>query len=332
MLLGLGKSRARGGYKIRKNEKGETLLHTAVIQGNFKRVKQLIAQGHPVNERDNCGWLPIHEAANHNHLEIATFLIEHNALLNDPGLKDCRGLTPILDAAYAGNLDMVRLLLDRGAHIKCRDNDRRSVIDALLTWRKENFTDVQEVMDDQTEQALETLVGDLQAAMIQAGVKPEELRARVQKPPRTAEKQVDTSQRNRKRSPSPSLEENAAMAYRDAIENMKGNRRRQEKRRRAPTPDALEPVRDTGPLIPANEFVGDDWLIEDAVSDNPSRMSRTAADLFYTSGMRQSSGTKRKAPSVSAGNIQLNARKKSTGIVVDYPHSYNFVLLLMGLQ
>ena len=32
----------RVSYKIRKNEKGETELHVACIQGNFKRVKSLI--------------------------------------------------------------------------------------------------------------------------------------------------------------------------------------------------------------------------------------------------------------------------------------------------
>lgn len=175
------KGRIRAPYKLRRNDKGESPLHIAVISGNYKRVKNLIAHGHPTNERDNCGWLPIHEAANHNHLEIATFLIEHNAWLNDKGLEGCGGMTPILDAASAGNLEMVRLLFDRGADVTCRDNDGKSLIDALSDWRRENLETAGGTSDADAELKFQDLVADLQAAMIEAGVKRTDLRAPVRK-------------------------------------------------------------------------------------------------------------------------------------------------------
>jgi NF-kappa-B inhibitor-like protein 2 len=43
----------------------------------------LLRQGHPVNERDNLNWLPIHEACNYGHVEIVEALIKYGAKLND---------------------------------------------------------------------------------------------------------------------------------------------------------------------------------------------------------------------------------------------------------
>ena len=40
-------------------------------------------QGHPVNERDNLNWLPIHEACNYGHVELVDLLIRYGAKVND---------------------------------------------------------------------------------------------------------------------------------------------------------------------------------------------------------------------------------------------------------
>lgn len=48
-------------------------------------------QGHPVNVRDNVGWLPLHEAANHGHTEIVELLLDNGATINDKGGTGCEG-------------------------------------------------------------------------------------------------------------------------------------------------------------------------------------------------------------------------------------------------
>lgn len=83
--------RARGMMR-KRNLKGETQLHTACIKGDVDAVKKLLEQGHPVNVRDYCGWLPIHEACICGHLEIVKMLVEHKADFNDRGGKDCLGI------------------------------------------------------------------------------------------------------------------------------------------------------------------------------------------------------------------------------------------------
>ncbi|OQV18062.1 Tonsoku-like protein [Hypsibius exemplaris] len=321
-------ARRGGQYKVRRNEKGETLLHTAVINGSLKRVKQLIAAGHPVNERDNCGWLPIHEAANHNHLEIATYLIEHNASLNDRGLKGCNGLTPMLDAAYSGNLDMVRLLFNRGAVVTAKDGDGKTVVDALMAWRKENFTDVRQSMDAQTQTQFDELVGSLQAAMIQSGMRPDQLRnsdgpanqssgSKTRPPSGLTGSKCNTDPRSSRvgRSPSPDIHADGAKSYQAAIDGVKGTsfRRRQEKRKRALSP-VVDPTNDA--LVRSEEFVGDDWLIEDVTTSDGPHISREAGGLLFTSGVR--CPTEKRKPSSfvkpASRTSTLSRKTPATGI------------------
>lgn len=76
---------------MKKNEKGESPLHVASINGNVALVRQLLHQGHVVNVRDYCGWLPLHEACIYGHLEIVQMLIENGAAINDRGGKSCNG-------------------------------------------------------------------------------------------------------------------------------------------------------------------------------------------------------------------------------------------------
>lgn len=54
-------------------------------------MERLIAKGHPVNVRDNAGWLPLHEACIHGRLEIANILINNGANVNDRGGSNCDG-------------------------------------------------------------------------------------------------------------------------------------------------------------------------------------------------------------------------------------------------
>lgn len=49
----------------------------------LKNVIFNIIKGHPVNERDNLNWLPIHEACNYGHVEIVEILIKYGAKVND---------------------------------------------------------------------------------------------------------------------------------------------------------------------------------------------------------------------------------------------------------
>ncbi|KAK7905043.1 hypothetical protein WMY93_017650 [Mugilogobius chulae] len=120
----------------KRNEKGETSLHRACIDGNLKQVQYLIDQGHPVNPRDYCGWTPLHEASNHGHYDIVAVLLDRGAYINDPGGAQCEGVTPLHDALACGNLAVARLLIERGASVTLRNSRGETAMDTLCHWQR----------------------------------------------------------------------------------------------------------------------------------------------------------------------------------------------------
>ncbi|OAD56028.1 Tonsoku-like protein [Eufriesea mexicana] len=120
---------------IKRNEKGETQLHVACINGNVESVQKLLDSGHSTNVRDHFGWTPLHEAANHGHMQIAKLLLKYGADVNDPGSLMCQGVTPLHDAASCGNISMVRLLIEHGANVKLKTNEDDTVLDCLEQWK-----------------------------------------------------------------------------------------------------------------------------------------------------------------------------------------------------
>ncbi|KAJ0008990.1 hypothetical protein NQD34_016405 [Periophthalmus magnuspinnatus] len=120
----------------KRNEKGETSLHRACIDGNLKQVQYLIDQGHPVNPRDYCGWTPLHEASNHGHYDIVAALLDRGAYINDSGGPLCEGVTPLHDALACGNLAVARLLIERGASVTLLNSKGESAMDTLCQWER----------------------------------------------------------------------------------------------------------------------------------------------------------------------------------------------------
>nr|XP_023029689.1 tonsoku-like protein [Leptinotarsa decemlineata] len=133
----VGKRKHRN-FAVKKNAKGESQLHVACINGKIPVVRHLLEQGHPVNVRDNSGWLPLHEACNHGFTEIVGMLLDKGAAINDRGGTQCEGITPIYDAANNGHVGVVKLLLDRGASAIVKTDNGDTPLNVLKTWHRKN--------------------------------------------------------------------------------------------------------------------------------------------------------------------------------------------------
>ena len=172
--------------------------------------------------------------------------------------------------------------------------------------------------------------------MIQAGMRPDQLRStRDQKSRSTTAKSSGSrtgSQnqsapseksipRDNRRSASPDLnmdvDKHAATIYRSAMDGIRGTtfRRRQEKRKRAPSPLSSTTVdkHDNTALICGAEFVGDDWLIED-MEGAPSgpHVSRDAAKILYTSSERAPAEKRKQSSFLKGSSKKLPSPVKST--------------------
>ncbi|XP_036176025.1 BRCA1-associated RING domain protein 1 isoform X2 [Myotis myotis] len=97
---------------VKRNHKGETLLHIASIKGDIPSVAYLLQNGSDPNVKDHAGWTPLHEACSHGHLQVVELLLQHKALVNTPGYQND---SPLHDAAKNGHVDIVKLLLSHGA-------------------------------------------------------------------------------------------------------------------------------------------------------------------------------------------------------------------------
>lgn len=92
-----------------KADTGRTALHFAAVGGYSDLIRFLIEKGADVNVRDRNGVSPLDDAVWRGHLEATTVLLSEGAQLNQK-VKDT-GATPVNEAAFSGQTDILRYLL-----------------------------------------------------------------------------------------------------------------------------------------------------------------------------------------------------------------------------
>ncbi|MEM9674154.1 MAG: ankyrin repeat domain-containing protein [Cyclobacteriaceae bacterium] len=95
-------------------------IQAAVISGNLEVVKQHIAAGIDLNEKEQfSGSTPLISAATFNKPEIAQALIDAGA---DLSVKNNDGSTALHSAAFFGRVEIVQMLIDAQADKTIRNN------------------------------------------------------------------------------------------------------------------------------------------------------------------------------------------------------------------
>jgi ankyrin repeat protein len=91
-------------------------------------VRALLAAGARVNEASSNGMrvMPLHSAAAAQSVPIARLLLEHGAAVNT---RQGGGFTPLMEAAFNGQSEMVELLVRHGADPSMKDDDGKSAAD-----------------------------------------------------------------------------------------------------------------------------------------------------------------------------------------------------------
>src|SRR3954465_9852044 len=88
--------------------------------GNVERLEQILAQGTDVNAGDRTGVTPLMRAAYHGELPMVRALIQNGA---DLDAKDSGGLTALMMAKHSGRAEIVEALRSAGA----KENQKRQV-------------------------------------------------------------------------------------------------------------------------------------------------------------------------------------------------------------
>jgi ankyrin repeat protein len=86
----------------------------AAGDGDLRRVKELLAEGYPVNAFDDLSWTPLHHAARKEYLAVVRHLIAAGADVNAHE-EERIGDTVLKHVAQTCSLELARILLDAGA-------------------------------------------------------------------------------------------------------------------------------------------------------------------------------------------------------------------------
>jgi hypothetical protein len=105
---------------------------SAAAAGEIHLVDYLLAHGVDVNTRAQNGESPLGAAAAAGQMEVARLLIIRGARLDDRTLITLN--TPLIEAAQMNRTEMVKLLLEHGANFNARDVMDRTALD----WAREN--------------------------------------------------------------------------------------------------------------------------------------------------------------------------------------------------
>jgi ankyrin repeat protein len=124
------KRKARPGV----DEYGRNNLFNLLIEGNISKVKEDIFRGANVDFQDDNGWTALHFASQEGHIEIVRLLLEKGA---NPNLHDIHGNGPLWTAIMnsSGKLGIIELLLDAGADSAHKNKYDRSPIDIVLAMK-----------------------------------------------------------------------------------------------------------------------------------------------------------------------------------------------------
>jgi len=100
-------------------------LAKAAREGDGVALRRLLARGHDPNVSRYNGSGALHWAANRGDLEMVALLLDHGAKPNATG---CLG-TPIHAAVVSAKVEVIELLLARGAQVHARDSTGESALE-----------------------------------------------------------------------------------------------------------------------------------------------------------------------------------------------------------
>jgi len=115
-------------------------IHQCAINGDAAGVSaELKAHPDELNLPEDDGLTPLHLAAENCHINVVVLLLDRGAKLGVQG-KDNE--TPLHLAAQEGCADVVEILLAKGADINARDKQGRTPLGRAQQWHQTNIVSV----------------------------------------------------------------------------------------------------------------------------------------------------------------------------------------------
>lgn len=107
------------------------IMFDLIFQGDVQRVNRYIETGGNVNMY-SYGVTPLHLAAQMGYEEIVRVLLDAGAHVNAE--DSCKRCTPVMYASAFGKISLVRLLIDAGANWRHQSKDGETVLSGACFW------------------------------------------------------------------------------------------------------------------------------------------------------------------------------------------------------
>lgn len=102
-----------------RDTRGRTALYLAAERGDLDAVSRLIEQGAVIDARDNCRWTPLMRAAQNGHLPVVRELLATGAELN---AQDKEGYNALILSVITAQQSVVEYLLEQGIERDVQDD------------------------------------------------------------------------------------------------------------------------------------------------------------------------------------------------------------------
>ena len=102
-----------------------TSYYNAAWAGNLDRVRELLAQGHDVNERSEDDETALHIAVKGSEIELVRYLVEQGADLEATNRSSG---TPLVYSICKAEIEIFAILVSSGADVSVRHIDRNTVL------------------------------------------------------------------------------------------------------------------------------------------------------------------------------------------------------------
>lgn len=110
------------------NIKGQAPIHVAAFAGHLEVVQRLIERGMDINHRGDKDYSPLLAACVGRHRNIVEYLLSLEGV--EVNRRSRFGKAPLIAASRAGDENICRLLLDKGAVINLQANDNDTALTA----------------------------------------------------------------------------------------------------------------------------------------------------------------------------------------------------------
>ncbi|XP_031826336.1 BRCA1-associated RING domain protein 1 isoform X2 [Nomia melanderi] len=131
----------------KRNQYGETALHSACLKNKIEQVRMLLAVGANPNTKDNNNWTPI-EVVCKGYTALCKLLLECGASPNIPGAEN---KTALHEAVRYKKLDEVKLLLQYSAKKDVYDIHGKKPIDYCDPHEDRISNNIWNILKDETE-------------------------------------------------------------------------------------------------------------------------------------------------------------------------------------